>query len=798
MNFAREWKLAFRSLMRNPGLACAVVCTLALGIGANAAVFALLRGVLLRPLANRGEDRIVYIRQSDPSHGIDNTTFSMPEIRDLRERVKTVASFGDFSTVRFTMIGLGEPREVRAGVVSGSYFDVTGLRPALGRLLGPADDGPNAAGAAVLANRFWMSALRGDPSIVGRTVRLGTRSAVIVGVLEPATGYPVDTELMANVATSPHHLSALMVVGRVHRMTELFGRLAPGASLEAARAELRTVHASMMREHPEAYGDANGTRIDTVLLRDQVTAKARPVLELLMAASVLLFLVACANAVNLMLARAARRASELAVRRALGAGTSALRLTLLAESTLLCAMGGVAGIAIAHPMTTLLANFASRYTVRALNLTIDSGMTWAAAGLALAAAFALAFVPRLPSAQSAGARVTSRATRRLRVFAVAQIAAGFLLLSGTATFAKSLLALLQAQTGVDTRHVVVVNVPVVAYGRTPQQVLAFYQEAMRRVRQLPGVDHVAMGTQTPWREARGFGPGFTFTVDGQVRAAGEQEPRAQFRMVSPDYFAALGVPVVAGRDFRDLDRDGAEKVVIVSQTLAQRMFPNQDAVGRHLTWTDPIARFAAIGPEPRRIVGVAADIDDDRLTPGTVLTVYQPSTQEQFRATRLFVHTSSDPNALITPITATIRQLSTEQPVENAASLADIRAEMLTPDRLNTVVLGAFAAVALAIAMIGVAGVLAFSVRARLREFGIRLAVGSQRRHIVADVAGQGVWITLAGVAIGIPFAIAFGTPGVVPLVVSGLVLLAAAVAASLAPALRAARVDVLQVLRAE
>src|SRR3954470_16101596 len=235
-----------RSVTRAKALFAAVCVTRALGIGANAAIFSVVRGVLLRPLVNRDESRLLYIRQSAPGNGTENATFSVPEIRDLRERTKTLASIGEFSTITFTMVGLGEPRQVRAGVVNGNYFEVMGLHPVIGRLLNEKDDGPTAAGAAVLTHRFWTTGLRSDSTVVGKTIRLGTRSATIVGVLDPSVPYPAETELMANVVTSPHHLSATMVTGREHRMTELFGRLAPGADVEAARAELKAVHASIV------------------------------------------------------------------------------------------------------------------------------------------------------------------------------------------------------------------------------------------------------------------------------------------------------------------------------------------------------------------------------------------------------------------------------------------------------------------------------------------------------------------------------------------------------------------------
>src|SRR5438876_5789269 len=285
MTFLTDLKFALRSLLHAKGLSLTVVLTLALGIGANAAIFSVVRGVLLRPLVNRDQDRLIYIRQSAPGIHINNAKFSIPELRDLQSRVKTLTAFGDFSTIDFTMIGLGEPRVVSAGVVGGSYFDVMGLHPIRGRLLDATDDGPTAAGAAVLTYRFWTTTFKSDESMIGKTIRLGDRTATIVGVLEPSVPYPTETEIIANVVTSPHHLDATMVEGRVHRMTDLFGRLRPGADLEAARAELRAVHGAILHEHPEAYSKEAGYRIDAVRLRDQIISPAKTVLLVLLAAS---------------------------------------------------------------------------------------------------------------------------------------------------------------------------------------------------------------------------------------------------------------------------------------------------------------------------------------------------------------------------------------------------------------------------------------------------------------------------------------------------------------------------------
>jgi putative ABC transport system permease protein len=636
-------------------------------------------------------------------------------------------------------------------------------------------------------------------------------------VLEPSVPYPAETEIIANVVTSPHHLSATMVTGRVHRMTELFGRLAPGVDLETARADLRLAHGTMVKEHPEAYSAKADFRIEAVRLRDQITSRARTVLLVLLASSALIFVIACSNVANLILARTIRREGELAIRAALGATSGALRRTLLAETLLLCGAGALLGVLIARPMVAVLARYISRFSVRALDLTVDSTLLWVGAALAVIAAVLLAFVPRLPSADSAhglglsngSLRITGGANRRLRVFAMTQIAASFVLLAGAGMLLKTLLALQATPSGFDTRQTLVLNVPVISYGRKPDQIAGFYKETMRRISELPGVDRVAVGAVVPWRDAGIFGPGFEFSADGYVRAPGEEYPRGRFRTISPGFFAALGVPLIAGRDFNDADRRGGEPVVIVSQSLAQRMFPSLDAVNRHIMWTDPVMKFIDVSTGPRRIVGVVADVDDENIVPGPAMTVYHPFEQQELWGGRLFVHTSTDPYALASPIMRIIREMSADQPVEGAATLEDVRAEVLAPDRLNTLVFGGFATLALAISVVGVAGVLAFSVSGRTREFAIRLALGAHPRKILTNVLIEGVVIAVIGVAAGAVVGFAFSRllggyiqdvrlPGLLPSFGSVGVILAATVIASVLPAARAARVDVMEALRSD
>lgn len=822
-SIVRDLRITARSLSREKGLTAAVVLTLALGIGANAVMFSLVRGVLLRPLVNRDENRLIYIRQSAPGSGDHNTTFSIPEIKDITSQVKTLSSFGDFSTIGFTMIGLGQPQSVNAGVVGGSYFQVMGLQPVLGRLLDARDDGPNAAGAVVLTYRFWSTDLHSDPNVIGKSIRLDSfvdsRRATVVGVLEPCIPYPADTEIIGNIVTSAHHLSATMNTSRLHRMTELFGRLAPGATLEQARAELRSVYGAMKAQHPDAYPRDADFQISAVRLRDELTSGARTILLVLMGMSILIFVIACSNVANLILARSLRRQSELGIRAALGASAGNLRRALLIESLVLCVGGAGLGLLIASPMVAVLGQYMSRYSIRALDIHVDASMLWVGAGLAVLAAALLAYVPKLPSAGGAQAfglssgspRVTGAANRKLRIFAVVQIAASFVLVAAAGAAVKTLLSLQAARPDFDTHNVLAIDMPVLKLGRTPSENVEFYRNAAEQIRALPGVENVAIGTVVPWRDAdSNFG--LQLSPDGQLPAANDEQPRAQIRIVSPAFFATLGIPFSEGRDFNDGDRSGSEPVAIVSESLAHRFFPTTDALNHHLTWTDPILKAVTgfINNPTFRIVGVVPDIDDLHIVPRPTMTVYRPSDQEPLMAGgRMFVHARSNAYTLVAPITSIMRKMSPDQPVEKAATLEDVRAEVLSPDKLNALVFGAFAGVALLIAVVGVAGVLAFSVSGRTREFGIRLALGSQPHQLLTRVIAEGAAIAIAGLAVGL--AAGYGlaqlagaliagmkAPGMATVVSAGLALLVAAIVAAAVPAMRAARVDVIEALRAE
>jgi ABC-type antimicrobial peptide transport system permease subunit len=372
---------------------------------------------------------------------------------------------------------------------------------------------------------------------------------------------------------------------------------------------------------------------------------------------------------------------------------------------------------------------------------------------------------------------------------------------------KTLFVLENTRPPFSSDKVLAVNLPVMNYGKTPEQIRDFYREVMRRVSTLPGVEQVSSGFSVPWRDEQGLGISFSFAAQGAHRADG-QDYRARFRSVSPGFFNTFGMPLIAGRDFNDGDRDGNERVVIISQSLANLLYPGQNALNRKMWWTDGVMKFIGVSTEPRRIIAVVPDLDDENIIPSPAMTIYQPVDQE-WSSGRLFVRSKQDAYQLVPSITQVIHQMSNDQPVEKASTLGDIRAEVLAPDKLNAIVFGGFAAVALLISVVGVAGVLAFSVSGRTREFGIRMALGAQRSDILTNVLVEGAVMACIGVGAGIvigfaatraidKYVTALNQPGALAFVASALVILTAAVLASAAPAARAARINAVEALRTE
>jgi predicted permease len=585
--------------------------------------------------------------------------------------------------------------------------------------------------------------------------------------------------------------------------------------VEAARAELTGVHSAMLQEHPDMYSPEARIQLQVRTLQEQIASPARTILLVLMAAAAVVFVIACSNVANLILARSVRREGELAVRAALGAGRGALRRTLLAESLVLCAAGAGLGLLLAQPLVSVAGRYAARFSIRALEATVDAGVLGLGAGLALVAAVLLAYIPRLPSSDRSGGlglsggsvRITPGTNRRLRIFATTQIACTFVLLAGAGMLVATLTALQTANTGYDLRQVLAIDLPgILAPGLPDKSRASTILEVTRRIAELPGVEGVATGASAPFGSVpfRDRNTQLQFVAEGYQPANGEDAPTGRLRMVSPQYFAVLGVPIVAGREFTDSDRTSKENVAIVNQSVAQRLFPNGDALNRRLTPTNLGTNLGSFGTA--RIVGIVADVDEENVVQEPSMIVYFPVGGG---GGRLFVRATGDPRLLIPSVTRTIREVSTDQAVERPAVLEDIRAEVLAPERLNAFVFSALGGIALLIAIVGVAGVLAFSVSARMREFGVRLAVGSTPRDLRAGVLWDGVRTAAIGIAAGAAGGWALARlaggffenvqmPGALPVIGAAVVLIGAAIAASLMPAARASRVDVLRALRSE
>src|SRR5215467_11217771 len=763
--FARDLVFALRSLRRAPGFTAAVIVTLGLGIGANTAMFTVLRGTLLRSLSNRDDRQLVYLRQSASGVGQQNETFSVPEIADFRAGVKAFSRVAEFSVMSFTMVGDdGFPERISTGVVSGDYFDVMGLDAVAGRVITARDDGKDAAPVVVLSSKFWIKRFGGDAAVIGKRISINSILATIVGVVEPVTPFPQPTDVYVNLVTSPHHLGAAMVTSRTHRMTEVFARLAPGASVEQARLETATVASNMFRDHPHEYEKAARYTVSVTPLRDAINGRAKLIVWLLMAAAAFVLLIACANVTNLTLMRAIGRERELVVRAALGAGRWRLRRLLLAENLTLTLPGGALGVGIAVAGMKMLISFAAQLTPRAEEIHIDGVVLAVCLATSVIAAVGLAFTSQIRGGQvvvppgSPGSRATlgRRRQRFQRLLVVAQVGVCMILLTGAGLLVRTLAKLDDVDAGVRVDHVLTLELPFNYSNGTQQQQqlenrtrLAQYRD---RVAALPGVATVAMGDGVPLSSDR---MAQEILPDSRPLAQGEAIPRAITKSVDARYFEAAGMRIVAGRAFTSTDVAGAAPVVIMTHGFAKRLFGNANPVGQRIAWTGWMKANLASGDEASTIVGIAADTHDDGVDAPPTPTVFLPLGQGMVYAGVLVIRTQSDPAALVPAVMHAIREVSPQQLIEKVRTLEAIRDRSVAPRRLNALFLASFAGLALVIAMVGIGAVLAFSVSSRIHEIGIRMSVGADAASVRRMVLREGGVLLGAGVVFGVAGALA-------------------------------------------
>jgi len=620
------------------------------------------------------------------------------------------------------------------------------------------------------------------------------------------------------MVASPHHLGATMTQDRMHRMTEVFARLAPGATLEDARAEVGAVSQRLRQEYPEAYDPSQGFSVSVTPLREQLASRASQTMLTLLAVTAFVLIIACANVANLTLARVMRRHDELAVRVSLGASAWRLRRQLLIESLIPSLLGAGLGCLVAYASVDPLAAYAARYSARAGEISVDGAVLTAALCLGILAALFFALVPRLPGESrqlqirpdaSRGA-VGASGRRAQRVLVISQVAVSCVLLVGAGLLLRTLHNLQSADGGLELEDVLSVEMPAPPRSE-PEQRLDYFRTILERAEAIPSVQSAAFGLRVPLRGVpAGLGARITameFEIEGEPQPPGASLPRGDYRPVSPDYFSTVGLRLLSGRLFDGSDRMDSHKVVVVNQSMAAHYFGARDPVGMRLAWRDDVIRFIGVSDEWRTIVGVVSDSKDYGLTASVPHVIYQPLDQEP-TSTTLLVRTPQ-PAAAAPALVSVVRELEPEQPIERVATLAEVHDEEIGPQRLNATLVGGFAALALVIAAIGVGGVLAFGVSERVRELGLRAALGADRRRLLVMVLGEGTALTAIGLIAGWGGALlaarllagllfGVGTTDALTFVGVAVVMMGVAVAASLVPAWHAANIDPARALRTQ
>ncbi len=733
---AADIRYALRALRHSPAFTIIVVLTLALGIGANTAIFSVIRGVLLRPLPHRDGDRLVYLRHSMEGTGGENIHFSVPAVPDLRTGVPSFAGVAEYSS--FSLIyenDAGDAERLATGLVTGNYFEVMGLSPVLGRLTRPSDDGPGVPPVVVLTHQYWMKRFGGDSSIVGKRMTLDKRSVEVIGVLQPAPFFPNRIDVLANMVNSEHHLGASMVEGRSHRMTEVVARLKPGSTLEQTRTQVGIVRGRLEREFTDAYPAGTHHRFAVIPFHQVLGERAQLTLWLLMGAAAFVLVISAANVANLTLMRGVRREHELAVRAALGAGGGRLRRLLVVENLLLAIVGGALGVEIAVGGVGLLTSLAERYSPRASEIRLDGVVLGFTLTLSVAVALLLSFLASLPREGrvaswilAGGQRISGTlAKQRLqRGLVVVQVAVTVVLLAGAGLLTRTMLRLSEVDTGLVTDEVLTLqvnNMLTRAESRDSVRVAAARARltSMREeLAALPGVVDVAIGT-APLRNTDLVRD---VRAEGRPLGVGEAAPRAELRVADADYFRAAGIPVLAGRSFSTTDRGGSfsaqrgPAVVIINRRLADRLFPGADAVGKRIAWTD--------GTQPvfgdwTTVIGVVGNTQDGGMDaePRGVVFLYS-----QLFGGGFVIRADRNVAAQTAPATRIVRRIAPTALIEDAMTVPQYKDQSISPQRLNAVLIASFGILAMIIAGVGIAGVLAFSVSARTIEIGQKLLFG--------------------------------------------------------------------------
>jgi predicted permease len=810
--FVQDSRHAFRLLRRNPGFTAVAVLTLALGIGANTAIFSVVHAVLLKPLPYASSEQLFNVFEVQPQQGVKGTGWSYPNFAELREQAAPVFSeMAGAQQHQLTLTVRGEPSLVNTATVTPELMDLFGGKALAGRVLHAEDGKPGSPPVVVLSESLWRGSLGADPAVVGSSINLDKRPFTVVGVMPATFRFPLlsdGDQVWIPLVQDP--LFGSWMPQRAGHWLQVTGRLKPGVSTTQARAELDAIGARLAQAFP---AENEGWAIRMVPLQEMIVGDARSPLLVLLGAVGLVLLIACANIANLLLARATSRSREIAVRAALGAGRARIVRQLLSETAVLGLLGGVAGIALAYWGVQSLSALLPATLPRVNTIRVDPLVLGFALLLSALASLAFGFAPALfaadPNLQTSlreGGRRSGEPGRRRRArgfLAAGEIALAVVLLVGAGLLLRSFANLMSVRPGFDVQQVLKadISLPRFQYS-SPSQWAAFSDELLARIQAEPGLRDAAVAVPRPLAD-RCVTLGFD--IVGSPPSSASTSRTAEYVSVSPDYFHVMRIPLLAGRVFDRHDVLSSPRVSLISQALAELYFPNQDPLGRRLTFGFPPG---ARGDE-REIVGIVGDVRAMALgeKPGPMM--YVPYAQEPFWGANLVVRSTSSPARVAATIREQVRGMDKDLPVTDVATLPDIVEASVAQPRFRTFLLGLFAAMALTLAAIGIFGVISYSVSCRTSEIGIRVALGASRRAILWMVLRETLVLTLAGLAVGVPAALAatrllehmlFGVSIHDPVTLASVAfgLSAVAALAGYVPARRAMRVEATVALRHE
>ena len=808
--FSADARYALRMMKNNPGFTLAVILILGLGAGANTAIFSVINSVLLKPLPYIEGDHLVILRQPEAKLGTDDVSFSVPEIMDYRQRSRSLSSVVEYHSMTFTLYGKESAHRVRTGVVSPQFFDVFGVRPLLGRTFIAADDRAGAERVLVLSYEFWRQIERGDPNIIGKRYEMNDSMHTVIGVLPQIPQYPDENDVYMPTSSCPFRSNPAHVSDRNMRMFSMFGRLKAGETLDHCSLDLSNISHQLQKDYPDAYPKSSGMTTTVTLLRQDLIREARPLLLVLWAAAAFVLLIACANVANLILARMSRREHELMVRTAVGAGSTRLFRQLLTESFFLALLASCFGLLFTFGTLELMKDFVAQLTPRAREISVDRGVLFFAilcttiTTVVFGSVASLHFRQDLSSGLKEGGRTGAEGGSQFlrRLLIAAQIAFSFVLLIGAGLMVRSFIKLSQVNPGFAPQNVMVARISLDSTKfASAEQRYSLGQRIQETISGLPGVISAAVSSSFPMdRENQFGGRPIRFQVENDPRPESESPPVTNARSATPDYFKTLGIPLRAGRLFRDSDTSKAPQVILINQSLATKRWGHGDPVGKRIMIDN--------GQTWLTIIGVVGDVKEFGLKHDTPYEIYFPFSQASFLGSVL-VRTAGSPAAMSETLRRMLQQIEPRMAVVRLETMEQARQDSIASSRTLTRLFLVFAALALAIAITGIGSMLALWVRQRTREIGIRMALGASPRKILTALVRQGMVLSVAGVVAGLLVALGFSrlltsllfrvksTDAATYVVVAVLLLIAALVACYI-PARRAAQVDPQLALRSE